>query len=143
MGKRDLEAWEIVMETVTAVAVLVYIGLQIYYHYAYKGTMVTILYHLLPVILLYAGMTVLQAFPELLNGSRSEPLKGMVRTYAVRMVRNSKLLLILGMLLPSAADALGVGMDPVYSLLLMGGVLGTIAYYLYQIYRYNKNQEGK
>ena len=143
MMKKETEIWEIVTETVTALAVLVYIGLQIYYSYAYESSTVTILYHLLPVLLIYIGLTVLQIFPELLNGIKSEPLKGMVRIYAIRMVRNSKLFLILGMLLPSVADAIGIGMNPAYSLLLMAGVLGTVACYLYRIYQYNKSQERK
>lgn len=141
--KKEFKIWEIVIETITALAFIIYGNLQIYYRYAYESSTMTILYHLLPVLLIYVGLTVLQIFPELLNGIKSEPLKGMVRTYAIRMVRNSKLLLILGMLLPSVADAIGTGMNPAYSLLLMAGVLGTVAYYLYRIYQYNKSQEDK
>ena len=99
------------------------------------------LYHLLPNLCLYAGMTVLQIFPELLNGWGSEPLQGKVRTYGVRMVRNCKMFVILGMLFPSAADALGIEMDAAYSLLVMAGILGTIAYYLIRIYQYNASKK--
>lgn len=135
--KKEWKIWEIVIETVTVTAVLVFLGLQIYYGYYYKRSMLTLLYRLLPVLCLYAGMTVLQIFPELLNGGGSEPLQGRVHTYGVRMVRNCKMFVILGMLFPSAADALGVEMDAAYSLLIMAGILGTIVYYLVQIYRYN------
>ena len=141
--KKESELFEIVIETVTALAILIYIGLQIYYAYTYESSITVVLYHFLPVLFLYIGMTMLQIFPEYLNGIKSEPLKGMVRVYAVHMVRINKMFLIIGMLLPSIADALGIRMNPAYSLLLMGCVLGTIVYYLYKIYQYNKKQGGK
>ena len=135
--KNEWKIWEIIIETITVIAVLVFIGLQIYYGYIYERSVMTLLYHLLPVLFLYAGMTVLQIFPELLNGNSSEPLQGKVHTYGVRMVRNCKMLVILGMLFPSVADALGIEMNAAYSLLVMVGVLGTMAYYLVRIYQYN------
>ena len=102
MKGNEIKFWEIVTEAVTAVLALLFLGLQVYYAYVYETSAVTMLYHLLPPLLLYAGMTALQIFPELLNGAGSEPLKGNVRVYAVRMVRNSKLLVILGIWIPSA-----------------------------------------
>lgn len=142
MEKKEYKIWEIIIETVTAVGVIVFLGLQIYYRYVYESSFIVFLYHFLPVILLYAGMTVLQMFPEFLNGKNSEPLQGMVRVYAVRMLRNAKLLLILGLLLPSVADALGMGMNAAYSILIMAGILLNIVYYLYRIYYYNSQKKG-
>ena len=142
MSKKEPDLWELVVETVTIVAALVFLGLQIYYGYVYQSSLVTLLYHLLPALFLYAGMLVLQRYPELLNGFGSEPLQGKVRMYAIRMVRNSKLLVVLGMLFPSAADALGIEMNGAYSLFIMAGILGNIGYYLYRIYQYNSKQKG-
>lgn len=143
MSNKQLQPWEIIVETITIIAGLIYLGLQIYYRYIYETAWGTMLYHLLPVAIIYAGMLVLQIYPELINVGGGEPLKGMVRVYAIRMIRNSKLLFVLGMLFPSVADALGIGMDGAYSLLIMGGILGIIGYYLYRIYRYNVNQTKK
>lgn len=143
MPKKETEIWEIIIETAAAVAALVILGLQIYYGYVYESSVVTMLYHLLPLALLYAGMTVLQIFPEFLNGGNSEPLQGMVRTYAIRMVRNIKLLLVLGMLFPSAADVLGIQVNAAYSLLVLGGILINIGYYIYRIYKYNTRKKGR
>lgn len=141
MKEKEWKIWEIVIETVTVTALIVFLGLQIYYGYIYERSLMTLLYHLLPNLCLYAGMTVLQIFPELLNGWGSEPLQGKVRTYGVRMVRNCKMLVILGMLFPSAADALGIEIDAAYSLLVMGGILGMMAYYLIRIYQYNASKK--
>lgn len=140
MASRKWEIWEIVVETVTAVAVIVFFSLQMYYAYVYKSSMFTMLYRLLPVALLYGGMSALQRFPEMLNGGGSVPLQGLVRVYAVRMVRNSKCFVVLGMLIPSAADVLGARIDDAFSLTVMCAVLGTVGYYLFRIYQYNKKK---
>ena len=142
MPKKETELWEIIIEAITAAALIGYVGLQIYYGYLYESSMITMIYHLLPVALLYAGMIVLQVFPEFLNGTNSEPLQGMVRTYAVRMVRNIKFLLMLGVLFPSVADILGLAVDAAYSLLILGGILGTVGYYIYRIFQYNHKKKG-
>ena len=141
MEKKDLEVWEIVTEVLTAAAAVVFFGLQVYYKYLYESGIVTLLYHLLPVLLLYTGMTVLQMFPELLNGRGSEPLLGKVRIYAIRMVRNIKFMLVLGMLIPSVGDAVGAGVNAAYSLLVMAGILLDIGYYLYRIFQYNSKKK--
>ena len=137
MVKRE---WEIIVETVTAVAVGVFLGLQVYYGYVYESGIWTILYHLLPMGLLYVGMIFLQIFPEILNGS-NEPLPKLVRMYAVRMIRICKLFLVTGVLVPSVADVLGIKMNSAYSLIIMGGILGTIGYYFYRIFEYNSSQK--
>lgn len=138
--KKEQAVWEIVIETVTAIAVLAFFGCQAYYAYAYKSGAAAMLYRVLPPLLLYAGATVLQVYPELLNGG-GERLQGKVRIYAVRMVRTCKMLLMLGILLPSAADAAGIGMSAGYSLLVLAGILATAAYYLYRVYQYNSKKK--
>lgn len=141
MDKRGQKAWEAVVEAVAVMAVLAFFGMQIYYGYMYERSLSALLSHFLPVILLYAGMTMLQMYPEFLNGRNSEPLKGMVKIYAIRMARNAKLLLILGMLIPSAADLLGIEMNASYSIFIMMGILGNIGWYLYRIYQYNSKKK--
>ncbi len=143
MSKKDMQLWELTIESVTAAAALVIIGMQLYCGYRYESGFLTMVYRLLPLVLLYAGMTVLQIFPELLNGAGSEPLQGTVRKYAIRMVRNIKFLLVLGLLAPSAADVLGIRMDAAYSLLILAGILGNIGYYIFRIYLCNKKNNTK
>lgn len=140
MRRGEMGIGDIIVEALSIAAVLIYLGLQIVYRQLYGISADKMLYHFLPVILLYAGMMVVQFFPELLNGRNSEPLKGKVRIYAVRMVRICKLLLILGILLPSISDVCGVRINEAYSLIGMVGVLAVIGYYLYRIWQYNKSQ---
>ena len=143
MPKKDIQVWEIIIESIAAVAAVVIIALQLYYGYIYESGIATMVYRLLPLVLLYAAMTVLQIYPEFLNGMGSEPLQGMVRVYAVRMVRNIKLLLVFGILLPSAADVLGISVDEAYSVLVLSGILGNIGYYILRIYKYNTKKKGR
>lgn len=141
MKNEKLRTKDIVLETITAMAVLLFAGLQIYYCVLYRTPFMTLVFHILPMALIYAGMLVMQRFPELLNGKNSEPLSGRVRMYAVRMVRWCKLLLALGLLVPTVGDVLGGGIDPAYSIFIMAGILGVIAYYLYRIYRNNSDSK--
>lgn len=143
MSEKQWNVWDMMIETITAAAILVFVGLQIYYRFVYQTSWGRFLYHLFPVIAIYAGMLVLEIFPEMLNIGNKERLKGMVRVYAIRMVRNCKLLFVLGMLFPSVADTLGIGMDGAYSLLIMGGMIGIIGYYMYRIYQYNVSQNDR
>ena len=68
-------------------------------------------------------------------------MTGKVRIYAVRMVRLCKFLIVYGILVPSMADVMGMSIDEAYSLIVMAGVLAVIAYYIYRIYQYNKEEE--
>ena len=143
MVKKDWKVWEIVTESLAAAAAVVYLGLQIYYGYLYESMGTAIVYRVLPAAFLYAGMTVLEIVPELLNAGGKEKLGGgRIRIYAVRMARNCKFLFMIGMLVPSVADVIGFRVDASYSFLIMAGILGTLAYYLYRIYRYN-SESGK
>lgn len=143
MQKKDITMWDIVMETMTAMAVLIFTGLQIYYRVLYETTLGVVVYHMLPMLLIYVGMLILQYFPELLNGWNSEPLVGNVRIYAVRMVRMCKLFLVFGLLIPSIGDVLGMEIHAGYSLAVMLCILATIGYYLYRIFKYNSSQNPK
>lgn len=137
------ELWDVVIETLTAAGVLFYLGLQLYYRMLYRMGWSTCLYHLLPVVFIYAALLLLQKNPEWMNGRGSEPLYGKVRVYAVRMVRNGKCILILGMLVPGMADVFGIQIHDGYSLLIMAAILVVIGYYLFRIYQYNKEQNDK
>lgn len=143
MQKEKWEIFDVVIETLTVVGVLFYFGLQIYYRMLYETEWSTLLYHLFPILLIYVGTLLLQRNPEWLNGRGSEPLYGKIRMYAVRMVRNGKFLLILGMLVPGIADILGVHIHDGYSLLMMVCILAVIGYYMFRIYQYNKEQDKK
>ena len=140
MDKDTNKLWDIVAETLAAAALFAYVVLQIYYRYLYFEEVRGVSYELWFVPLLYVGMLVLQKYPEFLNGIQSEPLTGKVRFYAIRMLRNCKLLLMLGLLVPAIADVWGMYVNAAFSLFVIAGMLFVIGYYMYRIYEYNKSQ---
>ncbi|MCM1258965.1 MAG: hypothetical protein NC307_14090 [Roseburia sp.] len=143
MRKNEMAIGDIIVESLTIFGLIMYLGLQMFYLSQYPVQAVTVVYHFLPMILLYAGMLLLQYHPEFLNGRGGEPVTGKVRLYAVRMVRICKLLLVYGIVIPSAADAAGIRINEAYSLIVMFCVLAVITYYLYRIYQYNKEEDKK
>lgn len=140
MDKDTIKLWDVVSETLAAIAMCAYIGLQIYYKSLYFADTRWFSYDMLFVPLLYIGMLVLQRYPEFLNGMHSEPLTGKVRFYALRMLRSCKLLIMVGILIPAIADVWGIYVNEAFSLFLIVGLLVVIGYYMYRIYMYNKSQ---
>lgn len=143
MRKNEMTIGDMIVESVTVFGLILYIGLQFFYLSQYTVQGLTVVYHFLPMILLYAGMLLLQFRPEFLNGRGMEPVTGKVRIYAVRMVRICKLLLVYGIVVPSAADVAGINLNAAYSLIVMGCILAVIAYYIYRIFQYNRDEDKK
>lgn len=143
MRKNEMAIGDIILEALTIFGLMLYLGLQIFYLNRYPVRGITMVYHVLPMILLYAGMLFLQYHPELLNGRGSEPVTGKVRIYGVRMVRVCKFLLVYGIVAPGAADVAGIRLNEAYSLILMFCILAVIAYYIYRIYQYNRDEDKK
>ena len=126
MRKNEMGIGDIIVESLTIFGMILYLGLQMFYICRYPIHGMTMVFHFLAVLLLYGGMMVLQCHPEI---------------YAVRMVRLCKFLIVYGILVPSMADVMGMSIDEAYSLIVMAGVLAVIAYYIYRIYQYNKEEE--
>lgn len=138
MRKNYMTTGDVILETLSIFAVVTYLMLQIYYVIKYDTTAVTVLYHVIPLLLVYAGISLLERNPEYLNGWNSEPLKGRVRDLAVRMLRVCKALLICGIVIPAFGDLLELTINAAYSLIVMLAVLVTIGYFMYRIYEENK-----
>lgn len=143
MRRNEMGIGDMIIECLTIFGLIFYLGTQMYYHSQYPISAVTMVYHFLPILLLYAGMFMLQLHPEFLNGRGSEPVVGKVRIYAVRMVRICKFLIVYGITVPSVADAAGVGINEAYSLIIMLCILAVIAYYIFRIYQYNREEDKK
>lgn len=143
MRKNEMTIGDMIVESLTVFGLILYIGLQFFYLSQYTVQGITVVYHFLPIILLYAGMLLLQYHPEFLNGRGGEPVTGKVRIYAVRMVRICKFLLVYGIVVPSVADVAGININAAYSLIVMVCILAVIAYYIYRIYQYNRDEDKK
>ena len=123
MKKNHLSTETLVFEIISAIAALVYMGLQVYYGIVYGAGAVRIAMNVLILILVSMGLTVLAIYPERVNGLPREVCTGAIRKYTIRMVELIKLVFVLSLLFTSICDALGYRVDAAYSLIVMGLIL--------------------
>lgn len=123
MKKNHLSTETLVFEIISAIAVLFYMGLQVYYGIVYGAGAVRIVMNVLILILVYMGLAVLAIYPERVNGLSREVCTGAIRRYTIRMVELIKLVFVLSLLFTSICDALGYRVDAAYSLIVMGLIL--------------------
>ena len=123
MKKNHLSTETLVFEIISAIAALLYMGLQVYYGIVYGAGAVRIAMNVLILILVYMGLTVLAIYPERVNGLPREVCTGAIRKYTIRMVELIKLVFVLSLLFTSICDALGYRVDAAYSLIVMGLIL--------------------
>ena len=133
MKKEEMTTVDLVLEAVTIVAALVYFGLQIYYGVSYGAGALNILLNILTMLLVYAGLSLLQNYPEKVNGLQKEVCTGKIRTYTIHMLRGIKVVFILSLLLTAVCDAMGGQMDGAYSLIVVGLILLIAILYEVQI----------
>ena len=126
-------------ETASIILVIAYIIFQIMYLYKYPMMTISGMIHIAVIILIYLFFTVLSVYPEWIHRLQANQCKGSIRKYSLRMVRSLKLLLIVGLLIPSIYDVMGKEMRPVYSLILIGILVILVVYYEYQIIRILRN----
>lgn len=140
MNKKERKFWDIFIEVICTIGALTYFGMQLYSGTYYNLEFIDRLMHVMTMLLLYSGLTILQRHPELMNIGCEECLEGKVRIYAVRMVRMIKLIIVGGMLVPSIGDVFGATLNSAYSLIIAICIIINIVYYLYRIWKHNKSQ---
>ncbi len=135
MGKNRFSMEVVIMEIVSAVAGLFYIGLQVYYGIVYGAVAMRVIMNVLVMLLVYAGLTMMLIYPEHVNGLKREVCTGVIRKYTVRMVSVIKLICVLALLFSSICDALGYRVDGAYSLVAVALIVIVAVYYEGKIIR--------
>ncbi len=135
MKKSEMTWREMLVEAVGLVAAIVYLGLQIYYGFAYHVSVTKVLLNLIVMILVYAGFTMLGIYPERVNGLTKEAFTKQVRMYTIRMVRVAKLIFVGGLLVTSICDAMGKELPAFYTVAVLVLMVVTALYYEYRIIR--------
>ena len=123
MRKEDLTIGNMLLEAVGVVSTLVYIGLQIYCGVLYGVEVMTIFMNVLLMLLAYAGLTMLEIYPEKVNRLDVEVCAGKIRHYTIHMVLYAKLIFVLSLLFASICDVIGREVDGAYSLISVGLML--------------------
>ena len=101
-----------------------------------------ILMNIVTMLLVYIGLSLLQIYPERVNGLPKEVCTGKIRKYTIHMVRYIKVIFILSLLLTSFCDAAGKKMDGAYSLIVIGLIIVIAVVYEILIIRiFRENQK--
>ena len=98
MKKEDLTVPAIFAEAIGMILGIVYIGLQIYYGFAYKVAPYKFICNIAGVVLIYVGLSLVSCQPEKINRLPKEVCAGKVRKYSIRMIRLVKLVFILSLI---------------------------------------------
>lgn len=123
MRKDEMTTMDLLLEAIGVVSGLIYIGMQIYYGVTYGANVVQLMLNLLVFVLMYAGLTLLQVYPERVNNLSLEICQGKIRRYTVTMIRLIKLIFILCLLFTSICDVMGIEMEAAYSLIVVGLII--------------------
>ena len=141
MRKEDLSVVALLLEAVDLILGLVYIGLQIFYGLYYHVPPYKFILNLLAMVLVYAGLTLLSMNPERINSIPKEICQGTIRKYSLWMVRLIKAIFVVSLLIPSVFDVIGIGIQSVYSLIVIGLILVVAGYCEYHIIQEFKNRK--
>lgn len=123
MRKEDLTVGNMLCEAVGIVSALVYAGLQIYCGMLYGVDVMTIFMNVLLMFLAYAGLTMLEIYPEKVNRLDMEVCTGKIRRYTIHMVLYVKLIFVISLLFAAICDVIGREVDGAYSLISVGLML--------------------
>jgi hypothetical protein len=133
MRKNDMNTIELMAEACGIIALLVYSGLQIYYGVSYGPDITSVVLNVAMMLLVYIGLSLLECYPERVNGLSPAACTGDIRKYTIRMVRISKLIFTGSLLLTSICDAMGHELDAAYSLIVVAAIIITAVCYEYKI----------
>lgn len=133
MKKSEMTILAMLAEAVGLVSAMIYLGLQIYYAFAYDVKPLNVGMNILVMLLVYAGLTLLAVYPERVNGLSSEVCSGDVRMYTIRMVRLAKLIFVEGLLFACICDVMGMELNAGYSLVVVVLMVLAAFYYEYRI----------
>lgn len=143
MRKEDMTSFDLLLEAICAVSGLIYIGMQVYYGIIYGANVVQLMMNLLIFVLMYAGLTLLQIYPERVNNLSREICQGKIRRYTITMIRWIKLIFILCLLFTSICDVMGVEIDAAYSLIVIGFMIAIALFFEIKIIKILKQKRDK
>lgn len=143
MKKDELTVIDLLLEAIIAVSAAIYIGLQIYYGVIYGVNAFNIVMNVAALLLVYTGLTLMQIYPEKVNGLTKAVCIGSIRKYTIHMVRLVKLIFVISLLFTSICDVMGQQINKGYSLLVVVLIVVTALYYEYQIIKILRENKKK
>lgn len=135
MKKGEMTWIEMLVEAVSLVSAVIYLGLQIFYGISYGVSVMDIGVNILVMLLVYVGFTMLAIYPERVNGLSKGACSGDVRKYTLRMVRIEKLIFVEALLFTSICDVIGKSLPTGYTVGIILFMVAAALYYEYRIIR--------
>lgn len=143
MRKKDMTTLDLLLEAFGLMAAVIYFCLQIWFGISYRADALRIIMNVLTLLLVYAGLSLLQVYPERVNNLSKEVCSGKIRTYTIHMVRDIKMIFVISLLFTSVCDVLGGEIDPAYSLIAGGLMILTAVIFELKIIRILRNEKKK
>ena len=141
MKKESMTTAELLMEAVGIVCAVIYVGLQIYYGVDYGVSGGQILMNVAMLALVYVGLSLLEIYPERVNGLTREVCSGKVRKLTIHMVGLAKLIFVVSLLFTSICDVMGHQLNTGYSLVVVVLIVVVTLVYEYRIIKILKNRK--
>ena len=129
MKKDDMTVPVLLLEAVTIVFGMIYIGLQIFYGVRYQVEIYKVICNIAALLLIYGGLTLLSVYPEKVHRLPKELFTAQIRRYPLWMVRVLKYIFVASMMIPCLCDVLGVDLNGAVGLVVVILVIIVVAYY--------------
>ena len=129
MNKRDMTKFDIFVEIVCGILLMVSVSLQVIYSVLHSLSIFSLIINVLIVVLVYIGLSMLSCYPEKVNAIPQEICIGNIRRYPIKMIRYAKLIFVASLVVPEVCDLLEHTLGQWYSFVVVVLIVGEIIYY--------------
>ena len=129
MNKRDMTKFDIFVEIVCGILLMVSVSLQVIYSVLHSLSIFSLIINVLIVVLVYIGLSMLSCYPEKVNAIPQEICIGNIRRYSIKMIRYAKLIFVASLVVPEVCDLLEHTLGQWYSFVVVVLIVGEIIYY--------------
>ena len=129
MNKRDMTKFDIIVEIVCGILLMVSVSLQVIYSVLHSLSIFSLIINVLIVVLVYIGLSMLSCYPEKVNAIPQEICIGNIRRYSIKMIRYAKLIFVASLVVPEVCDLLEHTLGQWYSFVVVVLIVGEIIYY--------------
>ena len=141
MRKEDMTVASYLLEAITIILGVAYVGLQLIYGIKYHIEPYRYLMNIIAGILLYTVLTLLAHYPERVHRLPSEAFTPDIRRLTIWMLRWIKFVFIASLLVPCIFDVFGIQIRDTSCLFVIGLIILILVFYEYRIIRILKRRK--
>lgn len=143
MRKSDLSVPALLLEAVTILVGICYVGLQIYYGVVYHVNPLSFVLNIAAVLMVYVVLTILGLYPEWVHRFPAEQFSKKVRQLTLQMLRWVKCLFLCSLLIPCIFDVMGKQMRYPLSAIVVVLIVVIVAGHEVAIFKTIRNEQRK